>query len=370
MSENDVSYDDVPCDLMRLIFTKQRPEDLVVSMCVCKSWRAIIRDSSFVYMHLKHCRRTALTDHNASLIVDGAHNYDAFQFSMRFSEEFSGHQHCRIIFDNLYYSVETSCDGLVLLSATGCRQKMLLWNPAIRKFKLIPVSGIRNLLHCRTGFRPVHEQQVLVVGFGCIECTNKYDYKIVQVLYYFSDDAFQHSYVTVYSLWSNSWRRIRATPPCYTNVNVSNAFVNEAVHWRAESSADCWVIMAFDLREEVFREIPLPDHHHDYYSMYWYIAVFEELLSVVLHYQNQEGYDFVEIWVMKEYRVVDSWSKLFVVGPTRFLYPLGYMKNRRVLLESRFEKLVIYHPNYGHRQDVMHPAGLATYLESLALLDD
>ena len=59
----------------------------------------------------------------------------------------------------------------------------------------------------------------------------------------------------VYSLLSNSWRRIIASPtPSVTSYDLDahQVFVKRAVHWKAFLSVGRWMILAFDFNKEVF----------------------------------------------------------------------------------------------------------------------
>ena len=97
-----------------------------------------------------------------------------------------------------------SCDGLVCLkeAATGT---MLLWNPSTRDLKVLPSPS-------EVGGVQVKGEDVLWrYGFGYDYSSD--DYKVLILLPYQSLFGFAGSYKSiVYTLRSNSWRRIQDSP--------------------------------------------------------------------------------------------------------------------------------------------------------------
>ena len=99
-------------------------------------------------------------------------------------------------------------------------------------------------------------------------------------------------------------------------------------------------ILAFDLEEEVFREILQPEL--PFYNRQIAIGLrLRASVSVLVygnsialfHYVYQRGH--FHIWVMKEYGVELSWTKVFSFGKTNATEtiprPIGFRRNREIV---------------------------------------
>ncbi|GER49774.1 F-box protein [Striga asiatica] len=83
------------------------------------------------------------------------------------------------------------------------------------------------------------------------------------------------------------------------------------------------VIMAFDLAKEEHYDVPMPE-----FSGMVTVEVLGGCLAAVVFGKMNT----IEIWVMKEYGVMESWVKLLcfdspVAQPCRNLYPVAYSKD-------------------------------------------
>ena len=126
------------------------------------------------------------------------------------------------------------------------------------------------------------------------------------------------------------------------------AFVNGAVHWVVFQSTNSndhiekspTFILAFDLEEEVFREILQPEL--PFYNRQIAIGLrLRASVSVLVygnsialfHYVYQRGH--FHIWVMKEYGVESSWTKVFSFSKTNATEtiprPIGFRRNREIV---------------------------------------
>ena len=139
-------------------------------------------------------------------------------------------------------------------------------------------------------------------------------------------------------------------------------------------------VLVFDLGNEVFREILLP-------QLPDYTSIFEGLLSAfVSAYENsialfQNGYfslvkgcqtgDFY-LRVMEEYGIASSWSKVIKIweGLPR---PIGFKRNGEVVLLSYDGQLVLWVPwstEFKHLEIIGYEDTFVDcYVESLVLLD-
>jgi len=113
------------------------------------------------------------------------------------------------------------------------------------------------------------------------------------------------------------------------------------------------LIVAFNLTQEIFNEVPLSEIRvttNERYSID--VSLLGECLCMIVSYQtlNYETTK-VDVWVMKEYGLKDSWCKLFTLGQWNFhtplipLKPLGYSSNRSKVLLEIYHNLFWYDLN-------------------------
>ncbi|OMP03988.1 hypothetical protein COLO4_10034 [Corchorus olitorius] len=192
-----------------------------------------------------------------------------------------------------------------------------------------------------------------VYGFGYDSSTK--DYKIVSFQCpdpgYFRKPCPKHPYVVdVLSLRNSCWRSIVQTPPMvpacpYLLSTATCVELNGFLHWQhcGKGCAKGWSdsIFTFDLAEEKCGEIifnaPNKGKKNEYYDIIG-LGVLNGCLYVNMRSMpRSEGCD---IWVMKEYGVQQSWTKLMLVSfSPRFLansfvnlFPVYYTKKGRLIL--------------------------------------
>uniref|UniRef100_A0A7N2N0D1 F-box protein n=1 Tax=Quercus lobata TaxID=97700 RepID=A0A7N2N0D1_QUELO len=286
-----------------------------------------------------------------------------------------------------------SCNGLVCLyqfrNASTNADPIYLWNPSIRKFKRLPDFS---LTHChRVSTRFAYQSE-----------TN--DYKVVNI---YKMPAPNHHHgveveAEVYTLSSNSWRKIGIPVTnfflSFPFINTTSTFVSGALHWLGyiSEAAFPYVILSFDVNNDKFGEIALPDVQQ---LLPNYLMVFKgKLAFITLGYRhisgviNYEYRDFMNshrnscfIWVMREYGVHESWSKLFFVKfeNVNFVQFFGCTSLGELLVikngvypESNAERrrtvIVLLDLETLHEKDLgfqIAPHMAHSFMESLVLLD-
>ncbi|OMO99425.1 hypothetical protein COLO4_13285 [Corchorus olitorius] len=130
--------------------------------------------------------------------------------------------------------------------------------------------------------------------------------------------------VEIYSLNANCWRSITHIAPKYAVSpkpfgSYGNSFVNGAIHMLARDK-DRNLILAFDVSEEVFREIPLPECVSNGKPM-WLTRLLKYGQSIAAITVDCRGETMTvdcggevkkALWVMKEYGVAMSWTNVFM----------------------------------------------------------
>ncbi|XP_059665491.1 F-box protein CPR1-like [Cornus florida] len=364
--------DYLPEEVLTDIFTRLPIKTLLQIRCACKSWYALITSPNFI----QHVNRTLAHNTPPLLLlrycIDNKEHYTVHCDDETFVQ-------CRPLdsaFDHSpisYFRILGSCNGLICLyDSDGPTEIIILWNPAIDKSVTLRIES--NSKGC-------------AFGFGFDSRTN--DYKVVRLVYV-HDSSFDYSVrpeVDVYELSTGIWRRWRRgigsapPPPCHIILcQWSHVFVNGASHWIAlNGSVGLWnkiwyLILSFDMGTEVFTEMMLPSGIANGCELKVSIALFGESLSLFCY---DDGFSSTSIhcciWVMKEYGVASSWTKLCTVDIGGICQVLGFRKTGEVLVEKRNGRLVSYDPETkevvdtgirGHRSS-FH---LYTYVESMVLL--
>nr|POE67151.1 f-box/kelch-repeat protein [Quercus suber] len=153
------------------------------------------------------------------------------------------------------------------------------------------------------------------------------------------------SYFFVYSLRADSWTQIFGTPVQHNNIKLHSRcdeiFFNGFHHWIGSlnsepgDSYDHHIIMSFDMSHEVFQIIRFPDMFFPNKTL----AVFNDCLACIVYGINE----YIDIWVMREYGVEDSWTKQLVVGHLLGIQrPLQILGNEEILLVDEKKTLVLY----------------------------
>nr|XP_043633522.1 F-box/kelch-repeat protein At3g06240-like [Erigeron canadensis] len=214
-------------DMLLQILIRLNLEDLIQCKRVCKSWYSFVSDPCFVESHL-----------NRSY----ANDLNTYGQRKRIIMPESGS--CRIV---------GSANGLVCVSLNDY-DRLLVTNPWTREVKLLPppLYFTRSSTSCW--------------GFGYDSSID--DYKVIVGC---TRNEKDHTRFYVFSLKSNVWRLIdRVMYMLYLGSGKSGILCDGGLHWLMRSSYrenEKIVILSLDLSSEEFKEIPLPDHHHDSFSM-------------------------------------------------------------------------------------------------------
>ncbi|KAL6190015.1 hypothetical protein ACLB2K_036416 [Fragaria x ananassa] len=174
---------------------------------------------------------------------------------------------------------------------------MYLLNPATRETKKVD----------RVRYLQDYGQVNYLYGFGF----NDDDYKVVNGEIYVTDHVNLVTVFNVYSLRTSSWRRIDKLFPYNEPKSTFAILLNGGQHWLMSKLGDkSLVIASFLLAEENVPEIQLPVGHGIRDSK-MVLGVFRgnKLFIADRRYRTNE------IWVMMEYGVRKSWTKISVYIP-------------------------------------------------------
>ncbi|KAF5474932.1 hypothetical protein F2P56_006784 [Juglans regia] len=323
----------MPPDVLTEILCRLPVKPLLQFRSVSKSWRCLIDSPDFIYLHYKNSTETGS---NLTLIL--RKDSELYSVDLHLMNNAVDLAHPLMCYSNRI-QVLGSCNGLLCIANVA--EDIALWNPFLRKHKVLPfLSTERNknygsgLLGARAygfGYDPVHE-----------------DHKLVSISQFidFDNEVFI-SKVKVYSLRENELRDSEDMPYalCYTGKN--GTLTSGCLHWvvkRKFKFDEAYIIVAFDLTVESFREVPMPECTKERIQID--VGVLGGCVCMVANY----NYGHVDVWVMKEYAVKESWAKLFTVAQDevfgrslRYLKPLAYSKSgEEVLFQQNHKRLVWY----------------------------
>ncbi|PON91382.1 F-box domain containing protein [Trema orientale] len=323
----------LPWDIIVNILSRLSVKDLLRYRCVSKPLCSLIDGPDFIKMHLNHSMET--NSHLSLIRADlelRSVDLDNLDSAVLLNPPVN---------EGLGKDIVGHCHGLLLV--TNRDGDTAIWNPATRKHRKVPISDLKE----NPG-----KFEIGVVGFGYDPVND--DYKFLRMIHYYGRDISSfHSEVKVYSLKTNTWKRVADFP--YNVMHCANGvLVGNSWHWmlgiQYQYSSAFEIVVAFDLVAESYRKIPLPDKKKNKGQSY--LTTMRELgewLCLVTHHKVGEMVDHVDIFVMKEYGVKESWTKLFSVAPSdvagsfEFAMPLAYLRSvHQVLFDLSGDKLMVY----------------------------
>ncbi|XP_026420756.1 F-box/kelch-repeat protein At3g06240-like [Papaver somniferum] len=187
-----------------------------------------------------------------------------------------------------YHTKMFACNGLLCLNLNGDRT-LILWNPYTKESKKIELPSCV-LWPAAKGY-----------GFGYDSSIN--DYKFVYIVW---------NEVNVYMLGSDLWRRVNTTTTC--NFSYDGLHFNGVLHWLGTivTRERTKLIVAFDLSSETYMNLHFPEETitlHADGNVYFKLQVLGDSLCLVCGLLGRVGR--VDVWVIQNYGVRESWIKKF-----------------------------------------------------------
>ncbi|KAF9600215.1 hypothetical protein IFM89_005039 [Coptis chinensis] len=310
----------IPHELVIEILSRLPVKSLFRFKCVSKSWSKLVTtDQHFVELHLNQSTKSnniniVASDPKEKYIEEvysgDSMNFDnAIQLKLPFSFPF-----CTKL------ELVGSCNGILcFMKYFFSSEDMYLWNPTTGDLRIIP--------NIPTGY------SVCVFGFGFHKATK--EYKLVSI-------NLDLRFIRVYTLGIGSWRTLDKISYNIIPATSSNVLVSGALRWISRGDHDRYLIVSFDLRDEVIHEISLPNNIYqcDFANAFAELGGLLCLLSCPLN-------DRVDVWVMKEYGMVNSWTQQFTIkgstgcGSLKHMRPLGSGKNGDFLLCMNGREVVL-----------------------------
>ncbi|KAK1368155.1 F-box protein interaction domain protein [Heracleum sosnowskyi] len=307
--------------------------------CVSKGWCSLIDSNPFVKKHLKR----ALECNVGALIIN---QRGKFYLAEDFKSNLDDDDDAVAVemMDPLKTLISAadfvgSANGLVCVSKNQMNE-FVVFNPSTRKSRKIPSAPAEFP-------RSFHMTETSLCGFGYDRVND--DYKVVKIAECYLQ--FRGIMAIVYSLKTNSWKRIQNVP-VYNKIRFSGKwgmFASGALHWLAiKNPVNCSdIIVGFDLGLEQFKEVPFPVIEGPIVNFNTTSVVSDGgTLCVLDKYPNTH----IDVWVMMtDSGAENSWSKALSVKKKgtlpylRFVRPVSFCRSgQSVLLEVDSSKLVWY----------------------------
>ncbi|KAJ6426777.1 hypothetical protein OIU84_022379 [Salix udensis] len=287
----------LPDDMLRVIFCKL-PIGMLLNDCryACKSWRAILLDPDFgnLYLSLKEPSTLFIYMKGYTTL-----HWLEFQGELCFFHPVTN-------FIKKYQFVN-SCNGLLYLREYRSRNPyiedlvMYILNPVTGEYMFVPPAEVGRNLETELG------------GLGFCPQTN--EFKAIRI---YKLGVKKDLQADVYTLGNGSWRTVGAAPDILASClfyhwGYMKAFVNGAFHWLLVSMGDHLdQIITFDFETEQFGSIALPEIVEFEGYEVLNLGVLGETIYFCGH-DKIESEQSKEIWVMRQYGVVESWTKMFVI---------------------------------------------------------
>ncbi|PIA45896.1 hypothetical protein AQUCO_01600266v1 [Aquilegia coerulea] len=249
------------------------------------------------------------------------------------------------------FSIHGSCNGIFLITTFHRFERICLWNPSTREYKDIAEQ------FSNTPKYPRELYPFICIGYWLGYDLSMDDYKVIRIAYHHNIDTVSDAYV--YSMRTNSCKRIQDIPyriyGVVSGVNFSHdgILLHRAIHWLGNRGlmTDRFPlrIVTFDFTNETFNDLQLPDDV--LYSRSIRLGVLEDCLWI--YSLNKDNH--IDMFVMKEYGVKESWTKMFSITD-QSIAAMGKFKvisitnEGKLLVQWNYKDIALYDPNHGGRR--------------------
>ncbi|THF98722.1 F-box protein At3g07870-like [Camellia sinensis] len=357
---------ELPTQIILEILSRLPIKILFLCQLVSKHWLSLIPDPHFAKLHLSRSQVNLLIKpkYRSSLLrlvdLQILHKIHPREAQLKFIP--------KINFPPLGIKVVNSCNGLLCLCNVP---EIFICNPILCEYTCLPFpiyDGEYDRYITAFGFSP-KTNQYKVIRFFIQRFVEFFDPTIKNfVASFFNplteelDDSFdpitelrtsrEEAKAIIYTIGEGSWRNMGSVPYFLTNHSF-NSFVNGALHWLnfARDSPD--FICCFDFGSEQFRVVPEPPEfglRRKEFPDHIRVGVLRDSLSIC-DFSNPFC---IDIWLMKDYGIKESWSKELVIengigkrGNLDRHEPIMILKSGEILMLVNKDSLVMYKPKLG-----------------------
>lgn len=329
--------------LSRLDFTIYR------CMFVCKTWYNFISDPYFGKTYFRNRKDVNL------LLSNGASVYCC---GLKADDENGVQPNIEKVFERstrFNGSTQTflgSCNGLICLSYSCSENQYLVYifNPLLQEYEILPQPNVCS---------PVRDE---AYGFGFSPASGCY--KVLRILSIKQRPDNLEAQVHTVGI-DKVWRRVEYHAPfaiprkwqkSKNKARFSETTLNGALHWIPEDHKNVDFICSFDFGVEEFRPIPPPPGMGQRNS-HTSVGVLRDCLCIF----DSSSHLNLDIWWMKEYGVLNSWTKESIllsditVRPNNrhVVVPIMSLRNGEILMSVGAGRLISYCPVKKRSKEIM-----------------
>ncbi|XP_031099658.1 F-box/kelch-repeat protein At3g23880-like [Ipomoea triloba] len=292
-------------DVIRLILLNVEVEALIRFQCVCKEWRSTIQHPDFKLSYRGPRRVLAAAASDSKLTFTSITNNNSPRIKTLFqvSENHSFLDTFRPLV-RLWSGVWCSCNGLVLFSMG---KHILLWNPSTRCCTKVLELSLRT-----------DRDRYVFSGLCYVSSTG--DYKAVLLL-----GSRYYAPLWVASLKNKEWLKMPFPYLPHSSIDDGINFRN-TLHLRAICRyTRREMIIVFEVESDEFKELelPTPELHGGGKRAILGLGIMDGCLCMAN--KGEERREELQVWVMKEYGVKESWVCQFVISaPASELFNFGF----------------------------------------------
>ncbi|KAG5632017.1 hypothetical protein H5410_003734 [Solanum commersonii] len=329
MNANGKTSKKLPDEMIEEIVSWMPVKSVGQFRCVSRHWRSFLSDLKFIKAYLnyqsnKHEKFKLIlisgvsqSRHSLHINPNPQNGIDAISTELSFHEKWK--------------KIIGSCNGLVLVLDE--EDAAFLINPTILEYYRISNSPLA---------LPKHGTSIAyALGYDF----SSDDYKVITLSCYRGvlEGDLLCTYVDV-SARMGFWRRLeRISHNGAIPIHGFGVFLNGALHWLAgKYYCSTSIIVAFNLTDEKFLEVPIPTITTTSLLHFYGIVALKWCLCVMGDRRNENE---IDVWMMKEYGVVESWTK-FIVVKNAFPFcptPVCLMSDDDIILVAPGKaKLIIY----------------------------
>ncbi|GAU35491.1 hypothetical protein TSUD_384460 [Trifolium subterraneum] len=349
----------IPFDISLSILSKLPPKSLRRFQCLSKSCSMLFQNPYFMTLYRNHIIHTNHSNYDdASIILRHTVELELenepfgtatlyFVSGERFENrvELNSSLPFQVLGPDIYIVGSSSINGfLCLTNILDAESKLVLWNPITDEFNVIPPSPVESV--------PCTKVIPFIHGIGYDHL--KDDYKVIRWVE-FDNRSFDFLFDRelsmeedlaiskeplweIYSLRSNSWKKLDVDMSMVMfpeeGEHIARFYMDEMCHWWdnvEKDSSDETYFVSFDVSNEVFFTTPMPDVDDTF-----------DLRLVKRQLVIWET-GTLQISILGEIGVKESWTKLFIVGPLPYFNrPIGAGKNGDIFFVNKDVELACF----------------------------
>ncbi|CAM8918300.1 unnamed protein product [Rhodiola kirilowii] len=332
-------------EMIKLIMLKLPAKSLIRFKCVSKAWNNLISRHVFGHQWYKSCSSDLPRD-NFMVI----RNTDVQICFTRLSVSHLDGKLDKSL-DTFRLAYISSGDPLIYPAGFGfyclCllrTKRLCLWNPTIRELKVVPWSP----------FNSKQKRDEYVYAFAHVQYNEGvFSYKVGLMRHRHKSS----NIVVTIELYSSSERCWRLLKDCYILEHSSEIIysawpckgtnLNGKFHFLDCFSKQDSCIVTFDMNTEKFGRLEIPSfirHDSDCNVAYSVLTKFDENSLCLLLFRGLDGdhggKTYIDVWIMKEYGITESWTKKGMTGPITnpdFVGVLGFSNSIEGIFFQSFD---------------------------------